>query len=242
MECASNNVRELVVLASRAKRGSVHIIDDSPISEVGAHFESLGAIVFKETEHGGLASAKRELSAHADRWFQSVNDDAINVCFWTEIEKEGIASHAQEILGPIIRGEAEASMPTRASLETLPWLQALSEEAGNDIYRWVPGIRNADVFFGPLGFGAQHLAFLKTCDPLKTYGVDTGYIHHALSLWLIAHGRKVAMPAIQYRYPERQTQEEEEARFRELTVKRFLQLRTLSRLYLEMGRQYNLIK
>ena len=242
MECASNNVRELVALASRARHGAVQIIDGSPNSEVGAHFESLGASVFRETGCGGMGSAKREISAHADRWFQRFGDEAINVCFWTEIEKEGIAWQADEILRPVVRGEAEASMPARADFNTLPWLQTLSEETGNEIFRWVTGIPNADPFFGPLGFTAKHLTYLKTCDPMETYGVDTGYIHHALSLWLIAHGRKVAIPVIQYSYPQRQTQEEEGARFRELTVKRFAQLRTLSQLYLEIGRQYSLIK
>jgi hypothetical protein len=242
IECASNNIKELVELVNRTKRGAVHIIDGSPVSEVRTHFENLGAIVFRETGQGGMAGAKREVSAHAERWFQQQHNNAINVCFWTEIEKEGISRHIDEILEPIIRHDVEASMPTRSDFDTLPWLQALSEEAGNDIYRWVTGITNADVFFGPLGFTARHLAYLKTCDPLKTYGVYTDYIHHALSLWLIAHGHKVAIPVIQYTYREIQTQEEEGPRFRELTEKRFGQLRTLSKLYLEMGRRHGLIK
>jgi hypothetical protein len=159
MECASNNVKELVALADRAKHGAVYIIDGSPGSEVRTHFENLGATVFRETDHSGMAGAKREISAHAERWFQSFSNDASNVCFWTEIEKEGIAGHADEILEPIVRGEAEASMPARANFNTLPWLQALSEETGNEIFRWVTGIPNADPFFGQWDFrhGILHI-------------------------------------------------------------------------------------
>ncbi len=182
--------------AARENGYQLLIVDGSPEAFVSELFREHGATVIKQTAAGMGPSRRQALFAGLASGAETI--------IWLEPEKHTLVP----LLGPsidLIQGDSryDIIIPTRESLESLPYYQEVSELRMNRAIGFITGMPELDVAFGPrvLSRSAAELFLGYTGQA----GGDTWHILCIPILWAIADKVRIGSKRVNYVHPPEQT-------------------------------------
>lgn len=220
---------------AREKGYQVLIVDGSPNPGIGKPFQAIGAKVFRQKEPG-MGPSRRQVFS-----IPLVPTNSRDIFFWTELEKTDVIRFIPKIIEPIIRDDCDISIPVRTekSWQTYPEFQWGSEHIANRVYQEITGLKT-DPMFGPVGMNFGALRYFASCEP-KKLGVADNYIQHVAPLVALSRGFRILSPGVEvdFEYPARQREEEEDPFFRQMVKKRFWQLDELVDTYFKLRQSLN---
>lgn len=182
---------------------SVFIVDGGSPNEVIDTYQDFGATVLNQ-EKRGMGNGRRQV-------IEAGYNFGKEYMIWMEIEKESFVSQIYKTLLPIVNGEADIIVPERASMESYPREQQLSERIARFFFEDLTG-EDLDCFIGPRVFRRDQAHYFtdyktKYCQD-EEYGDNWEVIFMPL-LKAIHEGKKVKGVKIDYTHPATQTQFEE---------------------------------
>ncbi|MEY2664696.1 MAG: hypothetical protein RIT04_504 [Candidatus Parcubacteria bacterium] len=205
------------------------VLDDSPDElNIPNDFKCLGAIVYKQTEKG-FGNSRREIFLLSKK---ECDENGYKAVVWLEPEKDDIVRLIPQIVEPIIKGQADISIPfrTETSWRSYPAFQIQSEQAGNKELAELIHRSDLDCYFGPIAYSKDAIKYVTTMKPIDIGEgkiVDNYIPQYAPSLALRYGARIVSVP-VDFIYNTKQKNEEDVVMKDEFVEKRKRQLSEVS--------------
>lgn len=212
------------------------VLDDSPYeAHIPEEFEKLGAIVFKQTEKG-LGNSKREIFSLGKRECESNGYKAV---LWLEPEKDDIVRFIPHIAEPIIKNQADISIPfrTEISWNSYPFFQIQSEREGNLALAKILNRSDLDCYFGPIAYSKDSIKYILNMKPVDIGNgkIIDNYIPQYTTTLALRYGARIASVPVDFLYNPKQKYEEDVAMKDEFINKRKQQLFEVSEVHKKLA-------
>lgn len=202
------------VEAARKKEYAVVVVDQKSPDAFRRAVEDLGARLIVQEQGAMQESRKAAIQA-------AYETERAYLC-WTEPEKVGYVRFIERTLHPLEGNKADLVVPARSSLDDYPSLQKRTESLLNDFWESLTGLR-LDITFGPRSWRRDVTQYFLQYGNAEDgpYGVTFVPL-----LQMVADRKRIVPVVVGYGHPAKQRQLEKNDL--EFTVKRFMQLYTIS--------------
>ena len=170
---------------------------------------AIGASVHAQTEKG-MGGSRRQVFSLG---YQRSREAGYKGVLWLEPEKDDLIRFVPRIIEPILRDEADISIPfrTKISWRSYPVFQVQSEKKGNEAIAQLTKRTGFEHFFGPVAYSAAATRYVIAMKPIEIGDglIIDSYIPQYAPILAFRDGAVGSSVPIDFMYNPEQKYEEE---------------------------------